>query len=356
MYRIIGGDGREYGPVAAAQVEQWIAQGRANGRTRIKPEDATDWSTLADLPEFAGPLAARSAPPPLPGGAPVPPAASPSETATAESAAAALPSTPAIAQSTPRDPVEAARTRVGRDYRFSVFECLSRAWDIMAGRFWLTVGATFVVGLVNGAASNIPFASLFLAQVFAAGLYWLLLRVARGEPAEFSDAFAGFTRALGHLIILSLVTILSLLFLALIAVGPLLWVLVQSGVFHGGKPEFAQLALPLFFLPVLMIPLLYFSVSWIFAPILVIDRGLGFWEAMELSRRVVGKRWFRLFFLHLAFVPLMIAGLLCFIVGIFVVSALMHTAIVVAYETAFRDEPGNASAGNRPLGTSDLHG
>lgn len=350
MYRIIGGDGREYGPVAAAQVEQWIAQGRANGSTRIKPEGAADWSTLADLPEFAAPLAARSAPPPLPG-------------ATTETAAPTFTAAPAAvstapddnAARAPRDPAEAARARIGHPYAFSVFECLSRAWDIVVSRFWLTVGATFVVGLVNGAASNIPFASLFLAQVFAAGLYWLLLRVSRGEPAEFPDAFAGFTRAFAQLALLSVVTIMSLLFFALIAAGPLLWALFRAGVFHGAPPDPAQLLLPLLFLPVLMIPLVYFSVSWIFAPILVIDRGLGFWEAMETSRRVVGHRWFRLWFLHLAFIPLVIAGLLCFIVGIFVVSAIMHAAVVAAYETAFRDEP-EAPTGSRPISTTELRG
>ena len=68
MYRIIGADGREYGPVSAEQLRQWIAEGRVNQQSRIQAEGATDWKSLADFPE----LAAASAPPPLSPATPVP--------------------------------------------------------------------------------------------------------------------------------------------------------------------------------------------------------------------------------------------------------------------------------------------
>lgn len=56
MYKIIGADGNEYGPVNDEQIRQWIAEGRANEQTRVRVEDAPDWQTLADRPEFAGAL------------------------------------------------------------------------------------------------------------------------------------------------------------------------------------------------------------------------------------------------------------------------------------------------------------
>jgi hypothetical protein len=52
MYRIIGGDKREYGPINADQLRDWIAQGRANGHTMIQTEGHSDWRPLASLPEF----------------------------------------------------------------------------------------------------------------------------------------------------------------------------------------------------------------------------------------------------------------------------------------------------------------
>ncbi len=68
MYRIIGADGKEYGPVSADQMKQWIAEGRVNLQTRVLAEGTTEWKTIAELPEFAAPT-----PTPAPGAPPPPP-------------------------------------------------------------------------------------------------------------------------------------------------------------------------------------------------------------------------------------------------------------------------------------------
>jgi hypothetical protein len=53
MYKIIGADGREYGPVSADQLRQWIVQGRADAATRVLPEGAIEWQSLGSIPEFS---------------------------------------------------------------------------------------------------------------------------------------------------------------------------------------------------------------------------------------------------------------------------------------------------------------
>jgi hypothetical protein len=53
MYRIIGTDGKEYGPVSEAQLREWIAQGRANADSQVSIEGATDWKRLGSFPEFS---------------------------------------------------------------------------------------------------------------------------------------------------------------------------------------------------------------------------------------------------------------------------------------------------------------
>ena len=53
MYKIIGNDGKTYGPVAAAQIREWIAQGRVENRTAVLRDGAADWTFLGLLPEFA---------------------------------------------------------------------------------------------------------------------------------------------------------------------------------------------------------------------------------------------------------------------------------------------------------------
>jgi len=53
MYKIIGQDGKEYGPVGGEQLRQWIAQNRVESRTPVFADGANDWTFAGLLPEFA---------------------------------------------------------------------------------------------------------------------------------------------------------------------------------------------------------------------------------------------------------------------------------------------------------------
>ena len=53
VYKIVGADGRQYGPVPDEKLRQWIAEGRANAQTQILAEGATEWKPLGALPDFA---------------------------------------------------------------------------------------------------------------------------------------------------------------------------------------------------------------------------------------------------------------------------------------------------------------
>jgi TM2 domain-containing membrane protein YozV len=67
MFKIIGGDGRPYGPITTEQLRQWIAEGRANAQTLAQPDGAADWRPLASFAELASQLAASAAPPVIAG-------------------------------------------------------------------------------------------------------------------------------------------------------------------------------------------------------------------------------------------------------------------------------------------------
>ena len=56
-YKIIGEDGKEYGPVSGAQLRQWIAEGRVESRTPVFTDGAKDWTFIGLLPEFASQFA-----------------------------------------------------------------------------------------------------------------------------------------------------------------------------------------------------------------------------------------------------------------------------------------------------------
>ncbi len=62
-YQVLGGDGQEYGPVAAKQIRAWIADGRLEPKSPVKPTGARDWIFLESLPEFARALQSQKPPP-----------------------------------------------------------------------------------------------------------------------------------------------------------------------------------------------------------------------------------------------------------------------------------------------------
>jgi TM2 domain-containing membrane protein YozV len=81
MYRIIGINGQQYGPINAEQVRRWMAENRVNAQTLMQAEGAQDWKPLSSFSEFAADIKAPP-PPPIgqsaaPAPAPLPAVASP---------------------------------------------------------------------------------------------------------------------------------------------------------------------------------------------------------------------------------------------------------------------------------------
>lgn len=64
MFKIQGTDQKEYGPIGADALRQWIAERRVDGHTLVQAEGGGPWKPLADWPEFAPALAAVRPPPP----------------------------------------------------------------------------------------------------------------------------------------------------------------------------------------------------------------------------------------------------------------------------------------------------
>ncbi len=85
MYKIIGADQKEYGPVAADQIRQWITEGRVNGQTKVQAAGAAEWKSVADVAELAGALPKTPAPMPV-----TPPPAYPPSPATSQMAVWAM--------------------------------------------------------------------------------------------------------------------------------------------------------------------------------------------------------------------------------------------------------------------------
>lgn len=149
MFTILGADGKEYGPVTAARVAEWIAGGRANLQTQARRAGETEWRTLADFVEF-NPAAT---PPPLPAAVPIP--------------------VPAQTVSTPQvtsDPELADRAiRLGAfviDYILSVLATLPG---------FLILGPTFLSIFITAASGQQPDFSALQAGSLMSGMLVLAL-------------------------------------------------------------------------------------------------------------------------------------------------------------------------------------
>jgi hypothetical protein len=59
MYKILGSDGHEYGPLSTEKIKQWIAEERVEKKTPVLPDGAADWVFLSSLPEFAEAFASQ---------------------------------------------------------------------------------------------------------------------------------------------------------------------------------------------------------------------------------------------------------------------------------------------------------
>jgi len=62
MYRIIGGDGNQYGPVTAEQLRQWVTEGRVTAATQTLADGAAEWKPLGAQTEFAALFGSNAAP------------------------------------------------------------------------------------------------------------------------------------------------------------------------------------------------------------------------------------------------------------------------------------------------------
>src|SRR5215468_9779849 len=150
MYKIIGADKKEYGPVTAEMLRRWVAEGRVNAQTLIQAEGSSDWKPLSEFPELAEVLSASPPSPPT----------------TPESA-------PALA------PSEAI---LERDYSLDIGSCISRSWELVKAHFWPIVGISLLVliamAIVNqiiGVFSGPATRAMILQRRFSTGGLSLIL-------------------------------------------------------------------------------------------------------------------------------------------------------------------------------------
>jgi len=312
-FKIIGGDGNEYGPVDLATLQQWAREGRLARESRVWDSRTGGWQSALQVAELAGVFGAPAA------------------------AAAPLPLPPAAVVTS----MELANQVCQRGYRVAIGDWFSQGWEFFKARMgfalgacWIVFGLSFFISLVGmipclGPVVQLSF-NLVVQPPLVAGLWWVLLQRRRGAVADAGQVFDGFKLCFGQSVLANL--IMGLLILAACIPGGA--VLLAGGIIADSRQ---MVGIPLVVLGValVLIAACYLGVSYMFAMPLVADRRMQFWTALETSRRVISRHWFGMFALTLLLSLINIAGFLACCVGFVFTLPLTFCILAVAYDGVF---------------------
>jgi len=241
------------------------------------------------------------------------------------------------------DPEELWRMIRDRGYDFTIGSILARAWALVKGNFWPCLGVTLLCYLIMMGASQIPcvglLAGILVQPQIMAGVYWYFLRQFRGQEATLNDSFEGFRRGYWQQALYMLI-IWAISFVCML---PLVFLIVFLNVALK-TPESTFLWIMAGLMVVLMPLMWYLMIGWIFAPILILDKGLDGLPAMKLSWRVAHLHIWKILGLSLVLFLLAFAGFLALIVGLLVYLPIFFATIARLYEDIFGEEGAKTSA------------
>lgn len=85
----------------------------------------------------------------------------------------------------------------------------------------------------------------------------------------------------------------------------------------------------------LVIPGIYLSISYIFASMLLVEKNMSIWEALETSRKAVTRKWFTVFFYALLIGIVVMVSALPLLIGLIWTVPLAMLCYGVVYKTMF---------------------
>lgn len=247
----------------------------------------------------------------------------------------------------------------GRDRPFEIGLYLERGWQLFRQNWQLYVPFSlllFAFGFVLGGASSMLQIAVCLALAFSidscppwvaqlvdlpfsltswlvgtplgAGLMVVALEQLQHQTPEFSDFFKGFRRfrpLVFTSFLVGLITFVAV-FAVAITFGGAAFLLAQSGA-----ATEALVGLAVVGAAIAIAAVIYISVSYLLVTPIVLDRSVGVWNSLELSRRIMATRWWPALGFLIVLSVLNILGFLACCVGLLATIPVSLCAIAVAY-------------------------
>ncbi|MEM7514760.1 MAG: hypothetical protein AAF388_27780 [Bacteroidota bacterium] len=208
-------------------------------------------------------------------------------------------------------------------YEFKTREYISRGWEILSGSTGSYLGFILVAGVISGIANSIPYVgilvSIAIGGPIAVGTFIFSQKLANGEVARFEHFFDGFQDYVQLTLTYALYMILAFspMFLTSLIIGY---------DFYAPDPSLIPVIM------LVMIPSMYLILAYSFALPLVVFERMSAWNALELSRKIITKRWFSFFLFLIALSFIQVLGLLALVIGLLFTIPLYYTSMYAAYE------------------------
>lgn len=210
-------------------------------------------------------------------------------------------------------------------YEFKLERYISIGFELFKKEYGLFIGFSIVAGLISAVAGMIPLVGYFIQAVITAlinlGYFYVARKIKLGKTPDFGDFFKPFN-ALGDVVGVALVVFL----------------LTVLGVLC------------------LIIPGIYLGVAWSFAvPIVYFYSGVGLWDSMEASRRVITKNWWWFLLLGICVVLINIVGALCLLVGLLITVPASHLIMYAAFDDIMKPDEDIVSDNDEKILLNELN-
>lgn len=207
-------------------------------------------------------------------------------------------------------------------FEVKISDWVKEGWELVKANLGLTVLVTLVYIVILSAASATYIGQLLLMGPLQAGMFAFFFAIMRGQGAKFENLFDPFKMYVPTMLV-GLVTSMFVFLAVIVCLIPIFIVSLLVPF------------LGLIFSVLLILPALFVYTIYLFALPIVIEQKLPFWDAMELSRKTIMKKWPEMLLFYFVTGLITFVGFLFCFVGALITAPIGMAALAVAYRDIF---------------------